>query len=282
MTTAQDLMRTDYVSVDVKDTIAQMMGALKKTKQHSALVFESNKYLGMIARRYLLTSRIDPSVMKVGNVLKKRSKSKIAFFVPTLTKNSDLKEICKKLATTDTHTLPVIEKGKVIGVISSHDVVKEIMEGYKKINCNELASLKAITVTYKDEIGKVINLFSKYGIDHLPVVDMKNEIIGMVVLSDLIENGQFWDLEKQKMPRAASHQSGGKAGQGRGEKTSMIALPVEDCMSTKSLCTATAETKIPEAVKLMDKNDVCNVIITKDKKAVGILTIKDILIDYIK
>lgn len=282
MVTAQDLMRTDYVSVDVKDTIAQLIGELRKTKQHSALVFEGNKYLGMIARRYLLTSRIDPSVMKVGNVLKKRSKSKIAFFVPTLTKNSDLKEICKKLTTADTHMLPVIEKDKVIGIVSSHDVANEIMGGYKKLACSELASLKTVTVTYKDEIGKAINIFSKYGIDHLPVVDMKNEIIGMVMLSDLIENGEFWDLEKQKMPRAASHQSGGKAGQGRGEKTSMIALPVEDCMSTKSPCTATPETKIPVAVELMDENDVCNVILAKDKKAVGILTIKDILIDYIK
>ncbi|VVB80969.1 Inosine-5'-monophosphate dehydrogenase [uncultured archaeon] len=282
MVTAQDLMRTDYVSVDVKDTIAQMIGKLRKTKQHSALVFDDKKYLGMIARRYLLTSRIDPSVMKVGNVLKKRSKSKITFFVPTLTPNSDLREICKKLATADTHMLPVLEKDKVIGIVSSHDVAKEIMEGYKKLACSELASMGAVTVTYKDEIGKAINIFSRYGIDHLPVVDLQNKIMGMVMLSDLIENGEFWDLEKQKVPRAASHQKGGNPGYQHGEKTSMIALPVEDCMSRKSPCCTAPETKIPAAVELMSENDVCNVILAKDNKAVGILTIKDILIDYIK
>jgi predicted transcriptional regulator len=282
MVTAQDIMRTDYVSVDVKETIAQMIGKLRKTKQHSTLVFDKNKYLGMIARRYLLTSRIDPSVMKVGNVLKKRSKSKIAFFVPPLKPESDLKEICKKLATADTHMLPVIEKDKVIGIVSSHDVANEIMDGYKKLSCSELASMGAITLTYKDEIGKAINLFSKYGIDHLPVVDMQGRMMGMVMLSDLIENGEFWDLEKQKISRAASHQKGGNSGYGRGEKTSMIALPIEDCMSTKSPCCTAPETKIPAAVELMDANDVCNVILTKDNKPVGILTIKDILIDYIK
>ncbi|MCX6708976.1 MAG: CBS domain-containing protein, partial [Candidatus Woesearchaeota archaeon] len=118
--------------------------------------------------------------------------------------------------------------------------------------------------------------------DHLPVVDQQGRIMGMVMLSDLIENGEFWDLQRQKVPRAASHQKGGNSGYGRGEKTSMIALPVEDVMSTKSPCCAAPETKIPNAVKLMDANDVCNVILTKDKKPVGILTIKDILIDYIK
>src|SRR5574341_434691 len=132
MVTAQDLMRKDYVSVDVKDTVSELLGALKKAKEHCALVFDGKKYLGTVAKRFLLSSRIDPSTMKVGNITKKRSKSKTEFFVPELDPDTDIKEICKLMSGSDSHVLPVLEKGKVIGIVQASDVVHEISREYAK------------------------------------------------------------------------------------------------------------------------------------------------------
>ncbi len=282
MTTAQDLMKKEFVSVDVNDTISQMIGKLNKTKEHSAVVFDGKKYLGIIARRYLLTSRIDPKKMKVANIVKKRSKTKTPFYVPTLELTTDIKEICRLMTAADTHMLPILQKDKLLGIVSSHDVVQEIAKAYKGLKCEELANIKLITAKENDQIGKVIGIFSYKDIDHLPIVDEQNKLTGMVAVSDLLENPQFWGTFSQRIPRAASHQKGKKTGYQHGQFTSMINLPIKNCMSRKSICCTSPDTKIPEAIKIMEENNVCNIILVKYDKPVGILTIKDILVDYAK
>jgi len=274
-------MKTDYVSVDVKDTISQLLGKLKMKKEHSALVFEGKKYMGVLAKRFLLTSRINPSEMKVGNIIKKRSKAKAQFYVPTLELSTSLKEICRKMAAADTHLLPILQKDKVVGIVDSHDVALEIAGSYGKIACQEFASTP-ITAQAKDGIFKAINILSRKNIDHLPIVDEQDRLIGMVALSDLLENSNFWNMSSQKISQAASHQRGKRTGYAHGEKTKMSSLPIENCMSRKTMCCTSPDTKIPEAIRIMGENNVCNIILVKNNKPVGILTMKDIINDYAK
>ncbi len=281
MVTAQDLLRTEYVSVDVNDTISHLLGKLKQAKTHSALVFEGKKYLGVVTKRFLLTSRIDPSKMKVGNIIKKRSKAKAQFFVPTLELNTSLKEICRKMAAADTHLLPVLQKDRVIGIVDSHDVALEIAKEYGKIECQEFAGA-LITAKPNDGLDKTLNTLSRSGIDHLPIVDEQNKLLGMVSMTDLLENPNSWSMSSQKISQAASHQQGKRTGYAHGEKTKMSNLPIENCMSRKPMCCTAPDTKIPEAVRIMNETNVCNIILVKNNKPVGIMTIKDLLQDYAK
>lgn len=281
MTTAQDLLRTDYVSVDINDTVSELLGALKKAKEHYALVFDGKKYLGVVAKRFLLSSRIDPSTMKVSNITKKRSKSKTAFYVPELAPDTDIKEICKLMAASDSHLLPVLEKDKVIGIVIAQDVTKEIAREYAKITCQEF-SPTIITANADDGIDTAIRILSDEGIDHLPVVDKKGAVIGMVSMSDLLDNPNFWGMQAQKIPQAASHQRGKRTGYGHGEKTKMANLPITNLLSRKPLCCTPPETKVPDAVELMEENDVCSIVLVKNNKPVGIFTMKDLFVDYAK
>lgn len=281
MTTAQDIMSTDYISIDINKTISELIGAFKKQKQHYALVFDGKKYLGTIAKRFLLTSRIDPAKMKIHNIIKKRSKSKTPFFVPTLQLDTDIKKICKLMATSDSHLLPVIEKDKVLGVVHSYDVVKEIADEYSKMNCEEF-SRTPITIRPEDGIDTALNVLSREGIDHLPIVDAQNRLMGMVSMTDLINMPNLWSISSQKISQAASHQGGKHTGYSHGEKTKMSNLPIKNCMSTKKICCTPPETKVPAAIKIMEENGVCNIILVKYDKPVGIMTIKDILVDYAK
>lgn len=281
MTTAQDLLRKDYVSVDIKDTISELIGAMKKAKEHCALVFDGKKYLGTVAKRFLLSSRIDPSAMKVGNITKKRSKSKTEFYVPELAPDTDIKEICKLMAGSDSHVLPVMEKGKVIGIVQAIDVVHEIAREYVKTACQEF-SPALITASMDDGIDIAIRILSRESIDHLPIVDKDNAVIGMVAMSDLLDNPNFWGVSAQKISQAASHQQGKHTGYGHGEKTKMANLPIRNLLSRKQLCCTSPETKVPDAVALMEEEGVCSIILVKNKKAVGIFTMKDLLNDYAK
>ncbi len=282
MTTAKDLLRKDYVSTDIKETVAKLIGKLKKAGTHSALVFDGKKYLGLVSRRFLLTSRIDPSEMKVGNIIKKRSKAKTPFFVPKLEENTDIKQICKLMTTSDTDMLPVLKKEQVLGIVHAHDVANEIAREYARLTCDELASKPAITARPNDQIIKIITVFSREAIDHLPVVDEQNRLMGMVAMSDLAENPQAWNMSAQKISQAASHQGGKHTGYAHGEKTKMMNLPIQNYMSTRQICCTPPETKIPDAIKTMEENNVCSIVLVKYDKPVGILTIKDLLMDYAK
>jgi len=281
MTTAQDLMRKDYVSVDVNDTVSELLGALKKAKDHYALVFDGKKYLGVVSKRFLLSSRLDPSTMKVGNITKHRSKSKTAFFVPELAPDTDIKEICKLMSSSDSHILPVLEKDKAIGIVQASDVVHEIAREYAKTTCEKFSPV-LITAKESDGIDTAIKILSREYIDHLPIIDEQNRLTGMVAMSDLLENPQFWSVSSQKISQAASHQQGKHTGYGHGEKTKMANLPIRNCLSRRQLCSTAPETKVPDAVKLMEENDVCSIVLVRKGAPVGIFTIKDLLADYAK
>lgn len=269
---ANDFLSPEFISIDAQDTVSKLIGKFKKEKEHTALVFEDKEFLGIVTRRFLLTSRANPSEMKVGNIVKHRSKAKANFFVPELTRETDIKEIAKLLSAADVEVLPVMEKGTVIGVVHAHDIAAAIAESYTTHTCKELASMKPITINEDDDVGKAIDIFNRKGIDHLPVVDKNSVCVGMLTTDDLIEHPNFWNISEHTEP--GSHQSR--------NKNSKTTLPVSNCMSRKQLCCTSPSTKLKQAIKDMTDNGVASIVLLEDKKPVGILTIKDILRDYSK
>lgn len=281
MTTAQDLLQKNYPTVDVKDTIAQLKATFKKIKHHSALVFDGKKYLGVVSKRFLLNSRIDPTNMKVGNIIKKRSKSKTQFYVPTLEPETDLRKICKLMATSDSHILPVMKKNQVIGIVTIKDVLTAIADEYKNATCEELSN-KPTCAKGTDNLDTALDIFSRQGIDHLPIIDDQNRLAGMVSLTDLIDSPNIWNLKAQKISGAAKHQQGKKTGYGGRDKLKATNLPIKNFLSKKPICCTPPETKISNAVKQMKEQNVTTIILVKYDQPVGIMTAKDLLKDYAK
>ncbi len=278
---AKELLSRRYVTVDINDTVAQFIGKIKLVNEHAALVFDENKYKGVVERRFVLNSKLDPNKMKIKNAVKKRSRGRIPFYVPSLSPDTELKEVCKLLVTANSRILPVIQKDKVIGVVRAKYVAKEIAKDYP-IPCNDLASMKPICVNEKEKISKAITLMEKYGIDHLPIIDEKNELTGMISISDLMENINFWKVSGQKLSKAARHQGTKKSGYDAGEKTALRDLPVKTFMSKKEVCSVSPKTKITLAVKQMLENNVNSIVLAEFNEPVGILTISDLLKDYAK
>lgn len=282
MTTAQDLLRKTYISVDVNDPVSKLLGKMKRTGKHYAVIFSGNTYKGVIGRRFLLTSRIDPAKMKVGNAIKRPSKAKAPVNVPKLSPDMDVKEICRLMAAADTHLLPVIKNKKVIGVVTADDLIHAIADDLSSYTCEELATIPAETVVATDEIGKAIQKFNWDRIDHLPVVDKTGKLIGIITLADILNHPHLWDSRHLRIPSAASHQGRKLSGYDVGEKTQMVRLPVENWMTTAIMCCTAPKTTIPDAINAMNRYGVSSIIITRLQKPVGILTIKDILKTYVR
>ena len=120
------------------------------------------------------------------------------------------------MATADSHILPVIKDGKVLGVVHAMDVLNDIRSAYRGLKCDELASMKIVTINENADLGTAITQFSRKGIDHLPVIDDNGKLVGMLSMSDLIENNLFWGSARQKVTASAPGRQGNKRS---GEKT---------------------------------------------------------------
>jgi len=287
MITAKDLLSTKYAKIDVKDTISKMLGKTKEATYY-AVVFDGEKYVGVIGKRFLITARINPEQMKVNNILKRRHKAKTPLFVPELSLDTELPEICRLFATADVHVLPVIEKrGKakrVLGVVDAHEAAGALGKFYARVPASEVATMPAVVVHPNIELGYVIKIMGLKHIDRLPVVDENNKIAGILSLADILGSHHLRIRGKgQRTPRAAGHNEWAEPGYESGEKIDSLRAPINSIMTRFPMVSCIKpETPIPEAIKQMEKDDVASVVLLEDDEPAGILTLRDIFTHFTK
>jgi CBS domain-containing protein len=276
--TAKDLISKDYLAVDAGETVSKLIGKMKRKNTTFALVFQGKKYKGLIDKRFLLTSRVDTSKMKITNVIKKRSKSKTPFYVPKLETDTDLDKMCRLLATTNTRALPVIKKNQIIGVVTVNRILKELKKSYKGVKADELASKKLITADEKEPIGKVIEKMHLQGTDRMPVIDKLKKLVGIATLNDIMKYFQRWPISSQKI---RGGNVPGYPNRDSGEKQDMLKAPIRNIMIPTRMCyTAGPKEPVPRIIDMMAKENVCSIILESKLKPIGMITVRDILRDY--
>ncbi len=285
MVVAADILRTDFIIATVEETVSSLIGQMERHDECYAVVFENGDYKGIVAKKWLLSSRIDPATMKIKNLITHRSKSKTQFFVPKLSPDTGLNEIARLMATADVHALPVIftehKKEKVMGIVHSKDVIANLRTFYSRVRADELASMNLVTVHQNEELSKAMNLMSRRGISKVVMVDSQNKLIGILGLTDILVDVSVFPRSRMRIPKAASHQKGKHTGFGVGEKTNLLKLPVHNVLTHVPNCiTAAPEESMANIIDLMVSNDVSAIILVKKDIPVGIITIKDILEDF--
>ncbi len=279
---AKDLLSKKFIQIDICEPVSKLIGKFKKSNQTTAVVFDKKKYLGIISHNFLLTSRINPSVIKLSNLIKKRSKSKVNLFSPKLSLDTNLKKIAKLMFSADVHMLPVIEKNSLLGVVKLVDVLKNINKEYKAIPIKTLYSKTPVTVQIDTPIGLIIKIFNRYKFHRVPVTDKNGEFFGMLTISDLLKNYYIWAQNTLRVPNEAQHQGFKRSGYDLGEKISQVNVPIRTMISYAPLYSVKPSVSVNQAVNVMIKADISSVVIVDKKKVVGILTARDVLKDYAK
>jgi len=281
MVTAQDLMTKRYVSVDVKETASRLIGKLRQSKDTAALVFDGKKYLGVVGKQWLITSRTDPTSMKLQNLLKKRSKAKTQFYVPKLETTTNLKKICRLMATADVKCLPVLKGSNVLGVVRGIALVSELRGYYRDVEASEVGTTRISIANEKDQIGKLLKLMHTKRIHRVPVVGKANKLIGIATAVDLNDYIHQGPRKRMHIPKAASHNRFRTSGKETGEKQDLLKHPIRNIITpARRCCTAKPETKVSRIIDMMAAENVTSVILMESQKPVGIITIKDILEDF--
>ena len=109
--------------------------------------------------------------------------------VLTVTGTTPVREAVALLASRKIGAVPVVEDGRVVGIMSERDVIYGLKsDGAAMLDwtVGRIMTAPAITVTPGSEIMSALSLMTRRRIRHLPVVDGER-LIGVVSIGDLVK-----------------------------------------------------------------------------------------------
>ncbi len=259
---ASDIIQTRFIKADVEDSISSLIGQFRKEKLTEALAFKNNALQGVVNKRDLLRLRQDISSAKIKGLVVK---------VPELTPSTPIEKIVSIMESADVHILPVVENKEIKGIVTVFDVLSALRKSFKSIKVFELLKEPLIVLEEETPVSKAINLFKQKRIGHLPIVDKKGKLIGMVSINDLITKYCLFppkreQREGRRMPESHTWR-----------RINLSHLPIGNEVSNL-LFTADKDASLIEIIDVFKEKQISSMIITESRDVpIGIITIKDLL-----
>jgi acetoin utilization protein AcuB len=119
--------------------------------------------------------------------------------VVTVDENDSLQDAMRLLKDHDIKTLPVLKKGKLVGVITDRDLkeasasdattleVHELLYLVSKIKVRDIMTKKPITVPIDYTVEETAEILLKNKISGVPVVDPDGQVVGVITKDNLFQ-----------------------------------------------------------------------------------------------
>ncbi len=235
-----ELCSKDVVSIKSDNTLNDAISIMLSKRFHQLPVVDE-ELEGLVNLKDIALSNMDAEKTKVSKFIEK---------VPTLAPGDDIIDAAKKILNSGMRALPVVKGGKLYGILSESDIIKEA----KGININDIITRPVITIDKNETIGKARRILKDENISRLPVTE-NGKVVGMVSDMDLAKT-----LVKNEHGMSP-------------EKIPTMELPVETIMSKANVLEFGASfEKIKENMREFDE---C--VFVEDGVPVGIVTARDIL-----
>ena len=238
------------VCVEANENVAKVLEKMEKFKIHQVPVVENGKFIGMIFLKRILKAGFFPEKSVAKNFVER---------VPTLNLNESLEKAAEKIVGSGARALPIVEQGKLVGIITETDLIKHL-EVLEEILPQEIEK-EVITAKIGDKIGKIRSLMENHNISRIPIINEEGKIVGCVDNLQLIKIAK---IPKESLSYAKIAK----------EKTSLKNLPVKDFVRESCLMDIN-EFSLKKVVKKLQKFD--EVILVQNDSPFSIITPKDIL-----
>ena len=106
----------------------------------------------------------------------------------TVTPEDSLDTVRQTFMTNSLHHLPVIEGGKIVGILTTYDLWKNEIapEDYPTAKVKQIMSTKIAKICPNDKIGTAAEVFLSNKFHALPVVDDDDRLMGIVTTFDVL------------------------------------------------------------------------------------------------
>jgi CBS domain-containing protein len=245
---------------DESETFAKAVsGAKTNDKDVRIIVTSGKKYAGVIDDRSIRDFAGNPETTKLSNVLSKS--------VPVAYANITEEEVVEKFLNSHAKIIPVLDKDeKPIGVITRFSGLKMLKNSsaVKGKKVSDYMTKPVVRISETEAIAMAKKLMKNHKIFHLPIVDEKDQLVGILSTYDLATKVE---AVNEKAMRGSNFYP-----------TTELHLESEPVMSImqSNVETIKEDASIIEAMEKMLAKKVTSLVVEKNEKPVGILTTRDI------
>lgn len=251
----RDVYLKGFATVNEDDALSRCLELFKKeVPPVIAVLDEKGKYAGVIARRWINRSRLDPATTKVKTLMRSAPKVDIELSAG---------KAAKLMIESGIRQLPVFEKKKLVGFVTDENIIHgAVNREWGRTAIKEIMTKTPTVIEGNRSVGAVLMVFREHGISHVPVME-EGKLVGIISIEDVIEQ-VFQPRRKQTV------------GDIKGEKAPMLSVPAKGVM-TKDVITVKPETSLAEAEKSMHDHNISCLPVLANEKLVGIVTKLDFL-----
>lgn len=253
--TVEYVFSKGFVNVCEDDTLSSCLPLFKEEMPPVLVVLDDEgKYKGILARRWIIRSMLDPSVTKVEALMRS---------APAVTLQDSFSEAARLMIESEVRLLPVFSGEELLGVVTGEYIIHgAVIEKWGNAKVEEIMTKKPFVVEEDESLGSVLSLFREQRISHAPVVS-NGKLAGIISIHDFIE---YIFRPKQSVT----------VGERVGEKIKVLSAPVKSIMS-KPVITVFPGTKLRDAANKMHKFDISSLVVVRKRRPVGIVTKRDFL-----
>jgi len=255
---AKDIMSEKVPHVGPTATVADAIGLMRKHDIDEIPVVQDDEIIGVLSDTIFIDRRNLSFSTKLKHVIHRG---------PDVDEEDSLVEVSEMLLSSDYRGVPVTSRsGKYRGFLTRKNITSVIpkIEELKKTTVKDFMTPSPATIRDDENIGKARAMMKRYDVRVLPVVDKYGTLRGMIGIQDILEGAA----------RPVSRQE-------RGTRSGERESPYQDMdirsMMSEPPITTSPHSKIHDAARKMDEEDISTLVVTKDDEIKGVLTQYDLI-----
>lgn len=107
--------------------------------------------------------------------------------VKTATREMSLREVAAMMRDGDMGSIPVVENGKLVGIVTDRDiVVRAVAEGFDvSTEIGEVMTTEVFSAREDDFVFEAIRLMGDKQVRRVPIINEQGELVGIIAMADV-------------------------------------------------------------------------------------------------
>ena len=102
-------------------------------------------------------------------------------------------EVARKMKQEDVGSLPIVEGGRLVGIITDRDITITVVAEGKDAQTTraiEVASTDLVTIDPDQDLDEALRLMAQHQVRRLPVVEEDGKLVGIIAQADVAEHAE--------------------------------------------------------------------------------------------
>jgi len=252
-------MQTDYPAVDKDETLEHAVRVMRKYDSDRVLAFEDEKLVGIMTKKDIM---IKLATLRTWNVAIGRMhvSSFMTSDPKTVEPDVDAAVVAQRMIDENVGSLPVVEDGKVIGLVTRWEVANLVEEIGADVKAVDVMVTVPEVLRTTNKVLHARQLLLRYNVLFLPVLDEEGRLVGYLTADEIADAFlAFHDIVRERY-----------------RKERIEHLLVDDIMRLRPP-TVSPDSSVAEVLEKMRVKKSKGVVVVHEDRLVGIITLNELV-----